>query len=141
MGNMPLWRTEQNAPFSHLSMDLFGPIMIKDSVVKRGPRVKKKVWGVLFVCAATRAVYIDIADDYSTEALLHCIRRLQAERGQIRLIVSDPGTQLTGSYKELQQVREGWDKAELDRFGGGLRWPLLHIKMGRQKSLLKWLKV
>ena len=109
MGDMPEWRTQPNGPFSHVSMDLFGPITIKDSVVKRGPRCKKKVWGVLFICASSRAVYLDIAEDYGTEAILHCIRRLQADRGEIRLILSDPGTQLQGASKELLEVRKGWN--------------------------------
>ena len=124
MGDMPEWISPLNGPFSHVSMDQFGPIMIKDSVVKRGPRCKKKVWGVLFVCASSRAVYLDVADDYGTEAILHCIRRLQADRGNIRLIVSDPGTQLQGASKELMEVRDGWNKEELIRFGStkGLEW-------------------
>ena len=139
MGDMPEWRSEQNAPFSHVSMDLFGPIMIKDSVVKRGPRSNKKVYGVLFVCASTRAVYIDIAEDYSTESILHCIRRLQADRGTIRLISSDPGTQLQGANRELLEVREGWDKEELKRFGApfGIEWNFTMAKSAHQNGAVE----
>ena len=54
-------------------------ILFKDNVVKKGPRVRKKMYGVLFVCGVTRAIYPDY--DYSTESVLHCIRRLMAERG------------------------------------------------------------
>ena len=98
--------------------------MIRDSVVKRGPRVKKKVWGILFVCCSTRAVYLDIAEDYSTESILHCVRRLMADHGQVSRIISDPGTQLKGADHELREARDGWDKAELVRFGAktGVQW-------------------
>ena len=56
--------------------------------------------------------------------MLHCVRRLQADKGKVHLIVSDPGTQLTGAARELQQVRQGWDEEELVRFGAktGLQW-------------------
>ena len=52
------------------------------------------------------------------------MRRLQADKGKVHLIVSDPGTQLTGAARELQQVRQGWDEEELVRFGAktGLQW-------------------
>ena len=68
-------------------------------------------------CTATRAVYLDIAIDYSTEAIMHVLRRFMAEKGDVRLIISDPGTQLVGAAKELDEVRKGWSVEELIRFG------------------------
>ena len=44
--------------------------------MKRGPRIYKKVWGVIFTCTLTRGVHLDVAMDYSTESVLHTIRRL-----------------------------------------------------------------
>ena len=58
--------------------------------------------GVLFVCTVTRTVYLYVAEDYSTQSILHCVRRLKAERGVISLIISDPGTQLKGANNELK---------------------------------------
>ena len=96
----------------------------KDSCVKKGPRIKKKVWGVLFGCSGVRAVHLDVADDYSTQAILHCVRRLKAERGEVIQLISDPGTQLKGAARELKEVYDGWDKAELIRYGAqhGIEW-------------------
>ncbi len=88
-------------------MDLFGPMMIRDDCVKKGPRIYKKVWGVLFTCTASRAVHLDVAIDYSTEAVLHTIRRLLALRGDVRVIISDPGTQLVGAETEMSFWRRG----------------------------------
>ena len=78
MGSLPLERSTPSKPFLVTTLDLFGPIVIKDSCVKKGPRIHKKVWGVLFTCIAVRAVYLDVAEDYSTQAILHCVRRLKA---------------------------------------------------------------
>ena len=127
MGSLPPFRTEISSAWSQSSLDLFGPIWIKDAVVTKGTRevrVNKKVWGTLFTCLQARSIYIDWAEDYSTEALLHCIRRYQADKGKISLIVSDPGTQLVGANNELKEVRRGWDQDELIRFGAknGLEW-------------------
>ena len=124
MGDLPLFRSEPSKPFSFVLLDLWGPITIKDAVVKKGPRVRKKVWGCLFTCASTRAVYLDVAEDYSTQAILHCIRRLMADRGSVQTIVSDPGTQMKGASSELLDVRRGWSQSELIRFGAehGIEW-------------------
>ena len=124
MGTLPEFRSQPRSPFSVCTLDLFGPIMIRDAVVKKGARVKKKVWGVLVTCGVCRGLYVDVAEDYSTEAMLHVVRRLQAEKGKIDMIWSDPGSQLRGADNELNEVREGWDKEQLIRFGAehGIEW-------------------
>ena len=52
------------------------------------------------------------------------VRRLQAEKGKIDSITSDPGTQLQGANNELKEVRQGWSEEELVRFGAknGIDW-------------------
>ena len=154
MGDMPVFRSGISKPFLSVNVDLFGPLTIKDSVVKRGARVQKKVWGVLFACTVTRAVYLDIAEDYSTESFLHCVRRLMADKGEVKLIISDPGTQLKGACREITEVRRGWSDAELVRFGAQhkLQWKfimassqfqngaaeiLIKLCKGAMKSLMK----
>ena len=117
MGDLPSFRYEPSPAFAAVCMDLFGPITIRDDCVKKGPRIYKKVWGVVFGCTASRAVYLDVSIDYSTEAVLHTVRRLLAHKGDVRLIVSDPGSQLVGASKELLSWRKGWDMELLTRFG------------------------
>ena len=125
MGNLPSIRSTEVAPaWSAVNMDLFGPIQIRDECIKRGPRVVKKVWGVVFCCTRTRGVYLDIASDYSTESILHTVRRIMASKGQITNIISDCGLQLRGADKELREWRSSWDPLMLKRFGSdkGLNW-------------------
>ena len=78
----------------------------------------------MYVCTASRAVYLDIAIDYSTEAVIHTVRRLLARKGDVRLIISDPGSQLVGASNELLNWRKGWDIDMLKRFGAknSLEW-------------------
>ena len=113
MGQLPLERSSLEYPaWSCVNMDLFGPITIRDDCVKKGPRVNKKVWGVVYTCTLTRGVYIDIAVDYSTESILHTIRRLLASKGNVKLIFSDSGSQLRGADTEMKDWRYGWNKEE-----------------------------
>ena len=89
MGDLPPVRSSDMSPaWTAVNMDLFGPLWIRDECVKRGPRVNKKVWGVIFCCTRTRGIYLDIATDYSTESVLHTVRRLLASKGNVRTIIS-----------------------------------------------------
>ena len=127
-------------------MDLFGPLTIRDDCVKKGPRVYKKVYGVLFACTRTRGVYLDIATDYSTESVLHTVRRLMACKGDVRIIISDPGSQLRGADREISEWRKGWSKDQLVRFGAdkGLDWkfvmPSSQHQNGAAEILIKMVK-
>ena len=112
-------------------------LLFKDNVVKKGPRVRKKMYGVLFVCGVTRAIYPDY--NYSTESVLHCIRRLMAERGSVSRLISDPGTQLKGASNELTAIRKGWSEAELVRFGAkhGITWEFVMASSQHQNDAVE----
>ena len=56
-----------------------------------------------------RAVYIDIASDYSTEGFLLILRRFAVTRGWPTKFFSDKGSQLTGASNELNAVIDGFD--------------------------------
>ena len=146
MGDLPTFRFEMSPAFSAVCMDLFGPMEIKDDCVKKGPRIYKKVFGVVFTCTASRAIYLDVAIDYSTEAVLHTIRRLMAFRGDIRLIISDPGSQLVGASKELVNWRKNWNQEQLDRFCAtkAIEWQFIMAaaqhQNGAAESMVKFSK-
>ena len=137
MGDLPQFRSEMLPSFTVTCMDLFGPFEIKDDVVKKGPKKIKKVWGVVYTCASTRAVHLDVAIDYSTEAVLHTVRRLLALRGDVRTIVSDPGSQLVAASKELSEWRRGWDQEQLVRFGSSknLEWMFTRANSPHQNGI------
>ena len=137
MGLLPDFRSEMLPCFSVTCMDLFGPYEIRDDCIKKGLRVFKKVYGVIFTCPATRAIQLDIAVDYSTEAVIHTIRRLMAIRGDVKMIISDPGAQLIGASKELSGWRYGWNKDQLVQFGAerGLQWKTVMASSQHQNGV------
>ena len=47
MGELPTFRSEIMPAWSAVNMDLFGPLIIRDDCVKKGPRIHKKVYGVV----------------------------------------------------------------------------------------------
>ena len=119
MGDLPRYRYDSSAPaWSVCLMDLFGPMTCQDDIKKRS---RMKVWGVLYTCALSRAIHLDIATDSSTESILHTVRRLMARRGNVRQLVSDPGSQLKGASNEMRKWIQGWNRQELQRFGSEKR--------------------
>ena len=106
MAPLPMNRLAMSPPFNVTSLDLFGPIEIKDTV--KG-RVKKKVWGVIFDCSATRAIHLDLTENYSTDAILQTIRRFVAIRGCPSEIQSDQGSQLIAAAKDIAELVRDWD--------------------------------
>ena len=137
MGDLPLIRSDPVSPaWSAVNMDLFGPFWIRDECIKRGPRVNKKVWGVIYCCTRTRGVFLDIATDYSTESILHTVRRLLASKGQVQTVISDCGLQLQGANNEMIEWRKGWDSQALKRFGAtrGLDWQFVMPKSQHQNG-------
>ena len=136
MGDLPDVRSSMSPAFEHCLMDLFGPFTIKDDCIKKGPRSNKKVFGVLYSCTSTRAIYLDVAVNYDTQSILHTIRRLKASRGSVKSITSDPGTQLVGASKELAEWRRGWSKSELAAFGAkhGFEWNFIMASSQHQNG-------
>ena len=96
MSDLPIDRLEPAPPFTHSSVDLFGPFYIKAG------RSQKKRWGVLFTCLASRAVHIEVAPDMTTNSFINAYRKFVSRRGQVRTLRSDCGTNIIGAKNELQ---------------------------------------
>ena len=104
-----------------MSLDLFGPFLVKDTVKRR---VTRKVYGVIFNCMVSRAIHLEIAEGYDTQSFLVCFKRFVSIRGFPRVIHSDNGTQLVAANKELQKMTKEWNLSEIFNFGTkqGLVW-------------------
>ena len=102
MSDLPLERTQRASPFEYTTLDLFGPFEVRDAV--KG-RVRKKVWGIVFCCMASRAVHADVSDDQSSESFLLAYSRFIALRGHPRKLWSDNGTNFVGAQPALTELQ------------------------------------
>ena len=121
MSCLPIERLKPAPAFCFTSLDYFGPFEERGEVNKRS---RGKVYGLLFNCIVSRAVYVDVAHDYTTDAFLIVLRRFVSLRGYPSKIYSDPGSQLVASSKELKNIIEGLNVEEISQFGidKGLEW-------------------
>ena len=121
MGKLPLERLKPAPPFYHSMIDLFGPFMVRSEINKRSSR---KVYGIIVTDLVCRAVYIDIAVDYSTDSFLMAFRRFVCIHGFPRVVFSDNGSQLVRASKDLQDIVSKIDWSNIQSFGNdcGLTW-------------------
>lgn len=115
MSDLPLVRTSPAAPFEYTTLDLFGPYTVK-SVVKG--RTRRKIWGVVFSCMASRAVHADLVEDLSTDSFLKTYQRFTALRGHPKKLWSDQGTNFVGAKPALEELYSflvGLNKEEIQR--------------------------
>ncbi|KAK5862062.1 hypothetical protein PBY51_017494 [Eleginops maclovinus] len=124
MGDLPVERSRPAAPFQFISVDLFGPYLVRDDIKKR---VSMKVWGVVFCCMASRALHIDLASSLSTESFLMAYQRFAAIRGHPLKVWSDPGTNFVGArslLEDLYTFLQSQDTASLEEYAvkNGTSW-------------------
>ena len=111
MSPLPLSRLKPAPLWYTTSLDMFGPLLIIDSVKRR---VGGKCWGLLATCTRTRLVHLDVTEGYDTDSMIMALRRFIAERGCVYEFQSDPGSQLKASAKEISDEITNWswnDKA------------------------------
>lgn len=99
MGQLLEQRLKPAPAFFNTSLDLFGPVMIRDTVRHRE---RSKVYGVIFTCLTSRAAHIDLTEGYDTNSFLNTFRRFVSIRGYPHTIYSDLGTQLSAASKEIK---------------------------------------
>ena len=94
----------------YTSVDLFGPYAIKGEV---NERCRGKAYGLIFNCCVSRAVYVDIAADYSTEGFLMPFRRFVSLCGHPDKVISDCGTQIMAASKQLKDIIKGLKQEQM----------------------------
>ena len=103
MADLPEDRVEPAPPFTHCTVDYFGPWNIKEG------RKELKRYDVLFTCLASRAVHLETASTLETDSFINTFRRFLCRRGPVRLLRCDRGTNFVGASRELKEAL-----AELD---------------------------
>lgn len=76
-------------------------------------RTSKKVYGIIFNCVVSRAVYLDLAEGYDTENFLMTLRRFVSIRGFPKRMHSDGGSQLVSANKELRTMTKNWNMTQI----------------------------
>ncbi len=60
----------------------------------------------LFVCLCTRAIHLELAEDYTTQSFVAAFHRFTARRGHCSILYSDQGPNFIGAAPELRAMFE-----------------------------------
>ena len=76
---LPEFRLSDDFAFSSIGVDFAGPIYVKDVYNMRS--VMNKACIVLYTCASSRAVHLDLVPNMSSQAIVRSFKRFTARRG------------------------------------------------------------
>ncbi|XP_054725518.1 uncharacterized protein LOC129235611 [Anastrepha obliqua] len=103
MANLPKERIQASRPFIVTGVDYCGPFYYKPEVRNKSPQ---KCYVSVFICFATKAVWMELVRDLSTGAFIDALKRFIATRGIPRCIWSDNATNFVGAKNELKELRD-----------------------------------
>ena len=95
-------RVRPSPPFECSGVDYAGPINVR--LTKTGGKGTMKGYIAIFICMATRAVHIELVEDYSSEAFIAAFYRFTTRRGHCKKLYSDQGTNFVDADAQLRHM-------------------------------------
>ena len=138
---LPTFRVQRSYPFANTGVDYLGPALVRQ--VYDHDNVMHKVWIVLYTCAVTRAVHLDLVPDSSASTFLRSLKRFIGRRGVPNLMISDNATCFKNEEvrlnEELLRLRVKWQFiAEASPWWGGFWERLVQtVKRSLRKVLFR----
>ena len=87
--NLPSHRTNTTVPFQVCGVDYLGPLYVKDIYYKSSNDDMHKAYIVIFTCATSRSVILDLVEDNSSKNFMNSIKKFIARRDCPKKIISD----------------------------------------------------
>ncbi|XP_049308638.1 uncharacterized protein LOC125777590 [Bactrocera dorsalis] len=103
MADLPKEHILVSQPFIVTGIDYCGPFYFKPETRKKAPQ---KCYVSVFICFATKAMWMELVKDLSTGSFLDALKRFIATRGIPSCIWSDNATNFVGAKNELKDLRE-----------------------------------
>ncbi|KMQ85601.1 hypothetical protein RF55_15741 [Lasius niger] len=89
-------------PFQYAGVVYVGPVYLRTTAGRGHKAVKAFL--VIFVCLSTKAVHLDVASSYSSEAFIAAFRRFISRRGMCSELYSDCGINFISADAELRRL-------------------------------------
>lgn len=102
MADLPADRVTVARSFARTATDFAGPYSVKTSLLRNAKSYKAYL--CVFVCLATKAVYLEVVSTLSVEGFIAAFTRFVCRRGLPTLIRSDRDTNFVGANNYLKEV-------------------------------------
>jgi hypothetical protein len=98
--DLPENRVSHDPPFTHTGLDFCGPLY----VVNPDTKSEDKAYCLLFTCASTRAVHLELTTKLNNQEFLLAFRRFAARRGLPATLQSDNAKTFVSVSKEIESI-------------------------------------
>lgn len=105
MAALPRPRVTVCPPFTNTGLDYAGPFNCRHG---NSRTTFTKCYAVVFVCMATKAVHLEVAEDLSSQGFLDVFDRFISRRGLPKTMYCDNGTAFTGAARVMANDLEKW---------------------------------
>ncbi|GBM33304.1 hypothetical protein AVEN_274707-1, partial [Araneus ventricosus] len=121
-GQLPQDRVVACPPFTTVGTDFTGAITVKTT-----GGALQKVYIVLFTCAVTRAVHLEVVSNMSVKSFIMSLRRFLARRGCVKVFYSDNAKTFRSSCEILKGFKSIIRQPELKSFitSDGISWKFI----------------
>ena len=100
--DIPEFGFDDITPFHSVGVDYLGPLICLPIYAVK---VKLyKAWVVIYTCASTRAIILDVVHNYHSSTFINCFKRFIAKRGCPSTVISDNGKTSVKTHKRLFQI-------------------------------------
>ena len=131
--DLPQFRINGCRSFQSIGLDYFGPLFVYN-----GSDVQK-VFTVLFTCATSRMIHLEMSTDMTADALIRSLIRFSGRRGCPTLIVSDNQktfkSKILKSYVAQEGIEWKFNLAKAPWWGGMFERLIKSVKRCLRKSL------
>ena len=93
----PEYHVKQSRPFQFTGVDFAGPLYVKPSPQREGP----KAWLCLYTCVVTRAVHLDLVPDLNTLTFLRSFKHFTSHLGIPAKMIFDNGKTFKSASKTI----------------------------------------
>ena len=135
VSQLPMYRQILTVPFSVCGVDYCGPVYVKDLF---GEEMNKS-YIVIYTCAATRGILIDLVEDGSSSNFINSMRRFIGRRGCPAKFISDCGTVFkavdTQSFCANRCIKWEFNVARAPWWGGFWERLVASVKNSLKKTL------
>jgi hypothetical protein len=101
--DLPSCRVSEDPPFTNVGLDFAGRLYVQDKKNELDEN-SKKVYVLLFTCASTRAVHLEITPFLTAKSFLSAFRRFTSRRGSPALLLSDNAKTFKAACKEIRRL-------------------------------------
>ncbi|XP_042904345.1 uncharacterized protein [Parasteatoda tepidariorum] len=95
---LPAERIQKSTPFEATGIDYAGPLYVKNE------KLVTKAYIVIFTCAVTRAIHLEVVSNLSTDVFLLALQRFVSRRSLPHTVYTDNATTFGAADKELRSL-------------------------------------